>query len=127
MPRAPQQRRMAPASLFSGAISYPLRPAGKLAGFFVAVEPCVHGPRGILVGKFTTFAGYEWTATPDNRNMHRNVIFKDSKKVPEVPFSALDSTHPEDLWMWMEAQRRVGNEALASPTSAQSLLERQSP
>jgi len=59
--------------------------------------------------------------------MHRNVIFKDSKKVPEVPFSALDSTHPEDLWMWMEAQRRVGNEALASPTSAQSLLERQSP
>ncbi len=30
--------------------------------------------------------------------MHRNVVFKDSKKVPAVPYSALDSYHPEDLW-----------------------------
>ena len=45
--------------------------------------------------------------------MHRNVIFKDTKKVPDVPFSSIDSTHPEDLWTWMDAQRKAGNELLA--------------
>ena len=64
-------------------------------------------------GKFTTFVAYEWTSTPDNRNMHRNIIFKDSRKVPEVPFTALDSDHPEDLWNWMDSQRQAGNELLA--------------
>jgi Protein of unknown function (DUF3604) len=64
-------------------------------------------------GKFTTFVAYEWTSTPDNRNMHRNIIFKDSKKVPDLPFTSLDSDHPEDLWVWMDSQRRAGNELLA--------------
>ena len=64
-------------------------------------------------GKFTTFAAYEWSSTPDNRNMHRNIIFKDSRKVPEVPFTAIDSDHPEDLWNWMETQRKAGVEVLA--------------
>ncbi len=64
-------------------------------------------------GKFTTFAAYEWTAAPDNRNLHRNVIFKDTKKVPDLPFTSMDSTNPEDLWVWMDAQRRAGNELLA--------------
>ena len=53
-------------------------------------------------GKFTTFAAYEWTSTPHNRNMHRNVIFKDTKNVPAAPFTAIDSNHPEDLWAWMD-------------------------
>lgn len=64
-------------------------------------------------GKFTTFVAYEWSSTPDNRNLHRNVFFKDSKKVPELPFTAIDSDHPEDLWTWMDGQRRAGNEVLA--------------
>ena len=64
-------------------------------------------------GKFTTFAAYEWSSTPQNRNLHRNLIFKDTKKVPEVPFSSIDSDHPEDLWNWMDTQRRAGVELLA--------------
>jgi hypothetical protein len=64
-------------------------------------------------GKFTAFCSYEWTSTPDNRNMHRNVFFRDCAKVPELPFSSLDSTDPTDLWKWMDDQRQAGNALLA--------------
>ncbi len=64
-------------------------------------------------GKFTTFPAYEWTSTPNNCNLHRNILFKDSQKVPAVPFSSLNSGHPEDLWKWMDAQRQAGHEVLA--------------
>jgi hypothetical protein len=64
-------------------------------------------------GKFTAFCSYEWTSTPDFRNMHRNVFFRDCAKVPQAPFSSIDSAHPEDLWNWMDGQRKAGNELLA--------------
>jgi len=66
-------------------------------------------------GKFTTMPGYEWTSAPSWRNIHRIVIFRDSKKVPEAPFSALDSSKEEDLWKWMDQQRDSGNDLLAVP------------
>src|SRR5262245_39298847 len=49
-------------------------------------------------GKFTAFCSYEWTSTPNSMNMHRNIFFKECREVPEMPFSSLDSQHPEDLW-----------------------------
>jgi hypothetical protein len=64
-------------------------------------------------GKFTAFCSYEWTSGNEYRNLHRNVFFRDCAKVPEMPYSALDSWHPEDLWKWMDAQRKAGNELLA--------------
>lgn len=64
-------------------------------------------------GKFTAFASYEWTSMPNNMNLHRNIFFKDSAKVPPMPFSALDSKDPSDLWNWMDGQRKSGNELLA--------------
>jgi len=64
-------------------------------------------------GKFTAFCSYEWTSMPDQRNLHRNVFFRDCAKVPDYPFSALDSKKPTALWSWMDAQRKAGNELLA--------------
>ena len=64
-------------------------------------------------GKFTTFCAYEWTSMPQNQNMHRNVFFKDCSKLPKAPFSAIDSDHPEDLWNWMDTQRKQGIDLLA--------------
>jgi Protein of unknown function (DUF3604) len=64
-------------------------------------------------GKFTAFCSYEWTSMPNNMNLHRNVFFKECSKVPAMPFSALDSQYPDDLWNWMDGQRKAGNELLA--------------
>ena len=64
-------------------------------------------------GKFTTFAAYEWTSSPNSKNMHRNIFFRDSKKVPQVPFTPMDSDDPRELWSWMDKQRATGNEVLA--------------
>ena len=64
-------------------------------------------------GKFSAFCSYEWTSNADNRNLHRNIFFRDCAKVPVMPFSALDSWHPEELWAWMDTQRKAGNELLA--------------
>ncbi len=35
------------------------------------------------------------------------------EEVAALPFSSIDSTHPEDLWNWMDGQRKAGNELLA--------------
>jgi hypothetical protein len=65
-------------------------------------------------GKFTTFIGFEWTSSPENRNMHRIVVFRDTKVLPEVPFSTHDSQDPEALWAWMDAQRAKGSVLFAT-------------
>lgn len=66
-------------------------------------------------GKFTTFAGFEWTSNPNKRNLHRVVVFRDTAKLPEMALSALDSDDPESLWKWMELQRGKGSTLFAIP------------
>lgn len=67
-------------------------------------------------GKFTAFAGYEWTSMPGGRNLHRVVLFKDGpeKTAQTIPFSALDSDDPEDLWAYLAGyEKTTGGSALA--------------
>lgn len=67
-------------------------------------------------GRFTTFVAYEYTSSSNDRgNLHRNVIFKDSEKLPAVPFSRFNSQNPEGLWDWMDGLRERGIESLAIP------------
>lgn len=66
-------------------------------------------------GKFTTFAGFEWTSNPNKRNLHRVVVFRDTKTLPEMALSALDSDDPESLWKWMALQRDHGSTLFAIP------------
>jgi hypothetical protein len=67
-------------------------------------------------GAFTTFVAYEYTtSSADMGNLHRNVIFAGSNRLPRVPFSRFHSTNPEDLWQWMDDLRAKGVESLAIP------------
>ena len=64
-------------------------------------------------GKFTTFVGFEWTSAPQFQNLHRCVIFAD--KGPAMPYTAFESVDPEDLWRYLEAQRKLGLDVIAVP------------
>jgi hypothetical protein len=67
-------------------------------------------------GRFTTFAGYEFTSSTEEREaLHRNVIFRGADRLPAQPFSRFNSINPEGLWDWMDALREQGIESLAIP------------
>lgn len=67
-------------------------------------------------GEFTTFVAYEYTSSSDDSgNLHRNVIFRGSDKLPVMPFSRFHSQNPEGLWDWMDDLRDQGIETLAIP------------
>ena len=68
-------------------------------------------------GKFTTFIAFEWSSTPNNSNLHRNVIFGGTV-VPELPFDAMQSMRPEDLWAYLERARAAGSDVIAIPHNA---------
>ncbi|WP_394728649.1 DUF3604 domain-containing protein [Altererythrobacter sp. GH1-8] len=69
-------------------------------------------------GTFTTFAGYEWTAAMHGALQHRVVMFADdAERVSRIiPFSALDSNDPQDLWRSLAAyETTTGGSVIAIP------------
>ena len=67
-------------------------------------------------GIFTALIGYEWTPAPTGDNLHRVVVFKDDAKMAQkiIPFSAIDSNKPEDLWNFLkEYNSSSGGEAIS--------------
>ena len=76
-------------------------PAIQRSGWDKAVE---YGKHYNDPGVFTTIFGFEWTSSPNGNNLHRVVMFRDgADRVKQVvPFSAFDSSDPEDLWAWMQ-------------------------
>lgn len=69
-------------------------------------------------GTFTSFIGWEWTSTPDGKNLHRVVFTPEGGDIAEkfVPYSAFDSDEPEDLWAWLDAtSARTGASFVAIP------------
>ena len=67
-------------------------------------------------GKFTALIGFEWTSSPGGNNLHRNIIFRDSKAEADqiVPISQYDTQDPEELWQWMsDTEKKTGGRLLA--------------
>ena len=55
-------------------------------------------------GRFTTLIGWEWSSLPGGANLHR-VVFTSTDGATArkfMPFSALESNRPEDLWDWLD-------------------------
>ncbi len=57
-------------------------------------------------GKFTTFAGYEYSSSPPM--LHRNVLYAGGPgdTLKTLPYSKYDSPNPEDLWAYLESYRK---------------------
>jgi len=72
-------------------------------------------------GVFTSLIGWEWSSQPGGGNIHRVVFTPQGGEVARqfLPFSALESQDPEDLWRWLaETSQRTGAQFVAIPHNA---------
>lgn len=68
---------------------------------------------------FTTFVGYEYTDAPDTKNMHRNVIFRNSKTI-DYPVTTFDTGSYNFPNLWTQLREKCidadnGCDVLAIP------------
>ncbi|MWV29236.1 DUF3604 domain-containing protein [Aurantiacibacter rhizosphaerae] len=69
-------------------------------------------------GEFTAMIGWEWSSTPNMRNLHRVVMTNVNGDVARqfLPFSYYISDRPEDLWSFFEqTHARTGADFVGMP------------
>ena len=69
-------------------------------------------------GEFTAMIGWEWSSTPNMRNLHRVVMTNVNGDVARrfLPFSYYNSDRPEDLWSFFEqTHARTGADFVGMP------------
>ena len=74
--------------------------------------------RNNVPGKFTTLFGWEWSAMPGGKNLHRIVIADATAEQAKqfYPLSNVESQRPEDLWKFLEKTKaRTGIDFVAIP------------
>ena len=99
--------------LLDGSIDLPVAEAVTKSAWRDAIRAA---NAAYVPGTFTTFAGFEYTSSSEDQgNLHRNVIFRDTDRLPAMPFSRFNSQNPEGLWRWMDELRAQGVESLAIP------------
>jgi len=76
--------------------------AAELTSWNEIREAAAHADDRSAACSFTSFVGYEWSASPSTRNLHRNVIFAD-ERVPALPFSYFDGSRETELWSALES------------------------
>jgi hypothetical protein len=71
-------------------------------------ETIAAAERNNIPGKFTAFAGWEYSSTPGGRNLHRVVFSPASGDTLRklYPYSWYDSQRPEDLWAWLDKESK---------------------
>lgn len=74
--------------------------------------------RNNVPGTFTAMIGWEWSSTPNGRNLHRVVMTNvDGEQARRfLPFNYYQSDRPEDLWTFFGITKaRTGADFLAMP------------
>jgi hypothetical protein len=66
-------------------------------------------------GRFTTLPAYEWSGAPRGGNLHRNVFFRDIKKVPEQAMGYAEFNRETELWQWLAELEKQGIRGMAIP------------
>ncbi|MCH4822300.1 DUF3604 domain-containing protein [Gramella lutea] len=69
-------------------------------------------------GTFTTLIGWEWSSNNSGANLHRVIFMPEDENVAKqfIPYSALSSDDPEDLWDWLDqTSNKTGASFVAIP------------